>query len=118
MNNSFKTTFDQFVTALNTRNADVLETIIADGFRFTGTAAQFQDKTDRIQTVQTSPAFPTLKYRNIEFETFADICIAYAEFQYESVEGDVLEFGRATFVFVKRMEAWKLVAQHNSHVKR
>jgi Domain of unknown function (DUF4440) len=118
MNDSFKTTFDKFVNALNTRDSDVLETIIADGFRFTGTAAQFQDKAERIRTVQTSPAFPTLKYRNIEFETFAETCLAYAEFQYENVEGDVLEFGRATFVFVKRMEAWKLVAQHNSHVKR
>jgi Domain of unknown function (DUF4440) len=118
MMNSFKTTFDQFVQALNSRDANVLETIIADGFRFTGTAAQFQDKRQRIQTVQTSPAFPTLKYRNIEFETFAETCLAYAEFQYENIEGDVLEFGRATFVFVKRMDAWKLVAQHNSHVKR
>jgi hypothetical protein len=118
MMNSFKTTFDQFVNALNSRDTNVLETIIADGFRFTGTAAQFQDKRERIQTVQTSPAFPTLKYRNIEFETFAETCLAYAEFQYENIEGDVLEFGRATFVFVRRMDAWKLVAQHNSHVKR
>ncbi len=118
MNNSFKTTFDQFVQALNTRDADTLETIIADGFRFTGTAAQFQDKAERIRTVQTSLAFPTLKYRNIEFETFGDTCLAYAEFQYENNDGDVLEFGRATFVFNKRLDAWKLVAQHNSHVKR
>lgn len=118
MNNSFKTTFDQFVQALNSRDADTLESIIADGFRFTGTAAQFQDKGERIRTVQTSLAFPTLKYRNIEFETFGDTCLAYAEFQYENMIGELLEFGRATFVFVKRMDAWKLVAQHNSHVKR
>jgi hypothetical protein len=61
--------------------------------------------------------FRSLRLRNLEFEALENTCLVFAEFQYEGVNAPILWFGRSTFVFVRQADAWKLVAQHNSHVQ-
>ncbi len=113
---SLKQTFDAFLDALQTQDAVSLETLLSDSFRFTGTAAQHQGKEARIRHVVENPVFQSLRLRNLEFEALENTCLVFAEFQYEGQGEPTLWFGRSTFVFVRQADAWKLVAQHNSHV--
>jgi Domain of unknown function (DUF4440) len=114
---SMKQTFDAFVNALQTQDGATLEGILSDSFRFTGTVAQHQDKASRIAHVLENPVFRSLRLRNLEFEALENTCLVFAEFQYEGANEPILWFGRSTFVFVRQADAWKLVAQHNSHVQ-
>ncbi len=112
-----KASFDALLRALNNQDVALLETLLSDSFRFTGTSAQHQNKQQRIAHVLENPVFKTLRLRNLEFEALENTCLVFAEFQYEGVGEPTVWFGRSTFVFVKQAEIWKLVAQHNSHVQ-
>ena len=112
-----KQAFDALLRALNTQDAANLETLLSDSFRFTGTAAQHQNKRERIGHILENPVFTSLRLRNIEFEMLEATCLVFAEFQYEGLGELSVWFGRSTFVFVKQADLWKLVAQHNSHVQ-
>ena len=122
-----KLAFDALLRGVNSQDAETLETLLSDGFRFTGTAAQHQDKKARIAHILGNSVFKSLRLRNVEFEMLEGTCLVFAEFQYEGANepvflsepgltGSTLWFGRTTFVFVRQAEVWKLVAQHNSHV--
>jgi Domain of unknown function (DUF4440) len=122
-----KLAFDSLLRGVNTQDATILETLLSDSFRFTGTAAQHQDKRARIAHILGNPVFKSLRLRNVEFEMLENTCLVFAEFQYEGANevvflsepgptSSLLWFGRTTFVFVRQAEVWKLVAQHNSHV--
>lgn len=113
---SLKETFDTLLKALNAQDATRLEEILAENYRFTGTSAQYQSKTQRIKGILGNPVFASLRFRNLEFEMLENTCLAFCEFQYPGNLDSSLWFGRSTFVFVKIGETWKLVAQHNSHV--
>ncbi len=113
---SLKETFDQLLRALNEQDASVLEEILAENYRFTGTAAQHQTKASRVKGILKNPVFKQLRFRNIEFEMLENTCLVFSEFQYPGHTDSSLWFGRSTFVFTKIGDAWKLVAQHNSHV--
>jgi ketosteroid isomerase-like protein len=113
---SLKQRFDALVRALNEQDASALEDILADQYRFTGTVAQHQNKPDRIKAVLENAVFRTLRFRNMDFQMLENTCLVYTEFQYEGSGEPTLWFGRTTFVFAKQADAWKLVAQHNSHV--
>jgi Domain of unknown function (DUF4440) len=112
-----KLAFDTLLQAVNTQNAVTLETLLSDSFRFTGTQAQHQNKHERIAHILENPVFKSLRLRNVEFEMLETTCLVFAEFQYEGATQSTLWFGRSTFVFVRQADAWKLVAQHNSHVQ-
>jgi Domain of unknown function (DUF4440) len=123
-----KLAFDTLLRGVNTQDAATLEGLLSDSFRFTGTAAQHQDKRARIAHILENPVFKSLRLRNVEFEMLEGTCLVFAEFQYEGAHepmflselgptGSTLWFGRSTFVFVRQAEVWKLVAQHNSHVQ-
>ena len=112
-----KQIFDALLRALNAQDAPDLETLLSDSFRFTGTAAQHQNKRERIGHIVDNPVFKSLRLRNIEFEMLEATCLVFAEFQYEGLGELSVWFGRSTFVFVRQADVWKLVAQHNSHVQ-
>jgi ketosteroid isomerase-like protein len=113
----FKSVFDNFVRALQTRDGALLEDLLTEDFRFTNTNARLIHKRERIASVVGNPVFDTLKFRNVDFEAFGDTCLVFAEFQYEGLQAGMLYFGRSTFVFVRQADAWKLAAQHNSHAQ-
>ncbi|NJK46472.1 MAG: nuclear transport factor 2 family protein [Pleurocapsa sp. SU_196_0] len=112
-----KLAFDALLHAVNTQDATSLETLLSDSFRFTGTQAQHQNKSQRVAHILENPVFKSLRLRNVEFEMLETTCLVFAEFQYEGAAQSTLWFGRSTFVFVRQADAWKLVAQHNSHVQ-
>ncbi len=113
---SLKETFDTLLKALNSQNEAVLEDVLAENYRFTSTTARHQNKAQRVKGILKNPVFKSLMFRNIEFEMLENTCLVFCEFQYPGHMDSSLWFGRSTFVFSKIGEAWKLVAQHNSHV--
>ena len=113
---SLKETFDSLLQALNSQDELVLGDVIAENFRFTSTVARHQNKAQRIKGILKNPVFKRLQFRNIDFEMLEHVCLVFCEFQYPGHMDSSLWFGRSTFVFTKIGEAWKLVAQHNSHV--
>ena len=113
---SLKTAFDEYIRALTTLDAVGLEDAMTEDFRFTSTSARLLTKSARIKNILEHPVFfESLRFRNIEFETYGDTGLVFAEFQYRGLEPTVLQFGRSTFVFGRQAGQWKLVAQHNSH---
>jgi ketosteroid isomerase-like protein len=110
--------FDDFVSALNSRDQSALEAVMSDHFRFTNAFAIIVDKATRIETIlENLELFASLKYDKIEFEVSGDTGVVLAAFQHQGLESNEVQFGRSTFVFTKQAEQWRLVAQHNSHVQ-
>ncbi|MFN3266486.1 MAG: nuclear transport factor 2 family protein [Deinococcales bacterium] len=113
---SIKETFDALLKALNEQNRSTLEELLAENFRFTGTVAQHRNKHERIKDILENPVFADLRFRNSDFLMLENTCLVFCEFQYPDQDRS-LWFGRSTFIFSQIAGAWKLVAQHNSHIE-
>ena len=113
---SVKFAFDEYVKALTALDRRGLEDAMTEDFRFTSTSARLLDKAARMRNILENPVFfESLRFRNVEFETYGETGLVFAEFQYRGLEPTTLQFGRSTFVFGRQAGVWKLVAQHNSH---